>query len=174
MGLWDKITDALSKVTMNDFTPDSFNEDDLQVGDVLVTKTPYLVVVHYATYFKRNIDGKEVGYVADFAGHSDPEALANGSELSVIPFYKYRKKKKIINVIRNKNTEATTNQDVENAIVKYHKHPYHMWHFNCEQFVDQICNCRIGFDQRAYCVILFVGIVAVIAIVVTLLFKSFK
>lgn len=108
-------------------------------GDVLEVNSHSIIpsispARHYAMYFER--DG--VPYVAH-------NAFSTG-KIEIEPFDKFMEGRVVYRII---NHADLTNEEIDARATELQgKKDYKFFSYNCEDFVREMCQCHVGFDQR--------------------------
>lgn len=131
----------------------------IKTGDVLQTETFLPFLNHFAIAFQKDA----TMYVADnvyFTG-----------KVEITPYDIYKTKRKIISVGRGPELSALTDQQVMDKVNEAKTINYRFFKFNCQDFVEQVCNCSIGPDQRPKWAVGILMALAFIAVLILLFGK---
>lgn len=131
----------------------------LQTGDVLETDSSLPIVRHYGiVYYK---DGK-----AQVTHNPGGEAKPVTESLD-----EFKSKREIYRIFRNKKTLKLTDEEIVRC---YEEQKHFKWNFftnNCEDYIKNIANTRLGVDNRVW---MIVAVVVVVSVVIGIIMKTKK
>jgi len=129
----------------------------LQTGDVLVVKAVLVVkfmeafIRHYAIVYQK--DG--IQYVAEH------KPLSHGLRTNLLS--NYLNDRAVTGLVRSDKTMALTDDYIQKKVNDCSPIGYRLLTYNCEDFIRDICDCDIGYDQRKkFLNILLLSIIAII------------
>jgi len=132
----------------------------LQTGDVLVVDGIIPFINHYAIVYKKN----GVQYVSEIDLERVFLAL-NLWKVITEPLADYEKRRTITGFVRDENTQALTDDYIQKKIIDCAPVGYQFLSYNCEDFIHNVCGCKLGYDKNQKW-----GYVIVIGIFVVLYF----